>query len=43
VAVHHFKEKARPSGGYAALWAGAIQVKEGGIQVLAGLAHLAKQ
>ena len=38
VAVHHLKEKARPSGGYAERCAGAIQGKEGGIQVLAGLA-----
>ena len=38
VAFHHLKEKARPSGGYAAWSAGTIQGKEGGIQVLASLA-----
>ncbi len=38
VATRHLKEKARPSGGHAAWCAGAIQGKEGGIQVLAELA-----
>ncbi len=38
VAVHHLKEKARPSGGHATRCAGNIQGKEGRIQVLAGLA-----
>jgi hypothetical protein len=36
--VHHLKEKARPSGGHAALCAGTIHGKEGRMQVLAGLA-----
>jgi len=39
VAVYHLGEKAISSGGHAAGCAGAIQRKEGGIQVLAGLAR----
>jgi hypothetical protein len=38
VAVYNLGEKAISSGGYAAWCMGAIQGKEGGIQVLAGLA-----
>jgi len=38
VAVHHLKEKARTIGGLGAQSAGTIQGKEGGMQVLAGLA-----